>query len=132
MTASRRQVLQILHAYPLTRMVADYPQQQLNAVPLVGTPGSRERLESIRRRRAVRSRIVASRKEALQVEVALQALTPVQRLVLDKLCIHPATGNADRLCQLLGCEKSTVYRHRDKALKLVTTVLRAVPADNAF
>ena len=52
-----------------------------------------------------------------QVELALQALTPVQRLVLEKLCIHPARGNADWLCNTLGCEKTTVYRHRTKALE---------------
>ena len=52
-----------------------------------------------------------------QVELALQGLTPVQRLVLEKLCIHPARGNTEWLCSALGCEKTTVYRHRTQALE---------------
>ena len=58
-----------------------------------------------------------------QVELALQGLTPVQRLVLEKLCIHPVKGNADWLCNALGCEKTTVYRHRAKALELFADAL---------
>ena len=121
--ARRRKALAVLREYPLHRLVARFPEQQMAAVPLVGAPGSPERLESIRRRRLVRSRICRSRKVVRQVELGLEALTPVQRLVLEKLCIQPKKGNVDRLCDLLGCEKSTVYRHRDKALEQFATVL---------
>ena len=58
-----------------------------------------------------------------QVELALQGLTPVQRLVLEKLCIHPAKGNADWLCNALGCEKTTVYRHRTQALERIARLM---------
>ena len=59
------------------------------------------------------------RLELAQLELGLQSLTPVQRLVVEKLCIHPKTGNADWLCEALGCEKTTLYRHRTKALEQI-------------
>ena len=64
-----------------------------------------------------------TRLEVEQLELGLQALTPVQRLVVEKLCIHPAVGNADRLCEILGCEKTTVYRHRAKALDQLAKII---------
>ena len=63
------------------------------------------------------------RLEVEQLELGLQALTPVQRLVVEKLCIHPAVGNAERLCEILGCEKTTVYRHRTKALEQLAKII---------
>ena len=74
------------------------------------------------RRRATAERLRAypvHRLEVEQVELGLQALTPVQRLVVEKLCIHPKKGNTDWLCEALGCEKTTLYRHRTKALEQI-------------
>ena len=70
--ARRRKALAVLREYPLHRLVARFPEQQMAAVPLVGAPGSPERLESIRRRRLVRSRICRSRKVVRQVELGLE------------------------------------------------------------
>ena len=64
-----------------------------------------------------------TRLEVEQLELGLQALTPVQRLVVEKLCIHPAKGNADWLCNALGCEKTTVYRHRTQALERIARLM---------
>ena len=64
-----------------------------------------------------------TRLEVEQLELGLQALTPVQRLVVEKLCIHPAIGNTERLCEILGCEKTTVYRHRTKALEQIAKII---------
>ena len=58
-----------------------------------------------------------------QTEAGLAALTPQERLVVQLLCISPDVGNVQRLCGLLGCEQSTVYRRRDKALEKFTKAL---------
>lgn len=49
---------------------------------------------------------------------ALAALSPEDRMVLQLMVISPAKGNGERLCSVLGCELSTVYRRRDRALRL--------------
>lgn len=52
-----------------------------------------------------------------QVEKALATLSPEDRMVLQLMVISPAKGNSERLCNVLGCEISTVYRRRNKALQ---------------
>ena len=57
------------------------------------------------------------RRQVQEIEAALQVLTPAERLVLDRLVLHPRRGNGQVLCELLGVEYSTVYRYKEKALK---------------
>lgn len=57
------------------------------------------------------------------VDAALDVLTEDDRLILDRFYIHPAKGNVERLCMELGCEKATVYRRRDLALRTFTISL---------
>lgn len=52
-----------------------------------------------------------------QTDRALAILTPENRLVLQLLDISRVKCNGARVCELLGCEISTVYRRRDKALR---------------
>lgn len=62
----------------------------------------------------------------LQVEAmnrAMQVLTPEERLLVEQLLINPATGNTEMLCQLLGVEKSSIYRRKDRALDKLTKSL---------
>lgn len=62
----------------------------------------------------------------LQVEAmdrAMQTLTPEERLVVERMCIHPATGNVDTLCQLLQVEKSSIYRRKDRAVEKLAKAL---------
>ena len=54
---------------------------------------------------------------------ALSALTPEEKLVLHRLFICPGKGNAERLCEELNTERSSVYRKRDTALNRFTTAL---------
>ena len=54
---------------------------------------------------------------------ALSVLTPEEKLVLHRLFICPGKGNADRLCEELNAERSSVYRKRDAALTRFTTAL---------
>ena len=53
----------------------------------------------------------------------LGVLTPEERLVVQMLYIMPKKGNVARLCDLLDCGQSTVYRRRDKALEKFTVAL---------
>lgn len=57
------------------------------------------------------------------VETALQELTPEERLVAQMLLIAPQKGNADRLCQLLELEHTSIYRRRAKVLDKLTRIL---------
>lgn len=54
---------------------------------------------------------------------ALSALSSEDRLVLHRMYISRERGGVDRLCGELGCEQSTIYRRRDKALYRFTLAL---------
>ena len=57
----------------------------------------------------------------------LAALTPEERLVLQRMYLYPEQGALDRLCTELGVEQATVYRKRDKALHRFTVALYGFP-----
>ena len=70
----------------------------------------RERLRQVKRWLAV-------------TQKGLAVLTPEERLVVQLLYIMPRKGNLTRLCDMLDCAQSTVYRRRDKALQKFTMAL---------
>ncbi len=76
----------------------------------------------VRREELARSREMAQKWVKL-VDDALCILTEDDRLILDRFYIHPEKGNVERLCMELGCEKATVYRRRDQALRTFTISL---------
>lgn len=51
-----------------------------------------------------------------QVEQALSTLSPEERTILQMMDICPQRGNTEKLCNILDCETSTVYRRRNIAL----------------
>ncbi len=53
----------------------------------------------------------------------LAALMPDEKLILQRLYLHPEKGALERLCNELGVEQSTVYRKRDQALRQFTVAL---------
>ncbi len=53
----------------------------------------------------------------------LAALTPDERLVLQRLYLYPERGALDRLCSELGVEQSSIYRKRDQALHRFTVAM---------
>lgn len=57
------------------------------------------------------------------VNLALGVLTPVEKRILHHFYIAPTVGSMDRLCNDLGLEKSSIYRHREKALQRFTLAL---------
>lgn len=54
---------------------------------------------------------------------ALSALTPEERLILQQMYILPAEGALEWLSGKLGVERSSIYRRRDKALQKFTLSL---------
>ncbi len=57
------------------------------------------------------------------MDKAMDALTPEEKLVLQRLYIYPEKGSVEQLCRELGLESSSVYRKRDKALRNFTIAL---------
>ena len=51
---------------------------------------------------------------------ALTALTKEEKLILHRLYLYPERGSLELLSKELGIETSSIYRHRDKALKHFT------------
>ena len=51
---------------------------------------------------------------------ALTALNKQEQLILHRLYIYPERGAIEQLCKELGIEVSSIYRHRDRALKHFT------------
>lgn len=65
-----------------------------------------------------------------QVKNALSALTPEEEMILRQLYISPQGGGVDGLCRQLALEKSSIYRHRDKALSKFTLSLYGAQESN--
>lgn len=58
-----------------------------------------------------------------QMDRALAALTPENRMILQLMDISRERGSGEKVCQLLGCEIATVYRRRDQALRQFSKAL---------
>ena len=63
------------------------------------------------------------RQQLQAVETALQELTPEERLVAQLMLIAPQKGNADRLCEMLELERSSIYRRRQSVLTKLSRTL---------
>ena len=57
---------------------------------------------------------------------ALSTLTSREKQILTRLYIYPEKGGLERLCKELDMESSSVYRHRDQALKRFTMALYGI------
>lgn len=104
-------------------LAADNLEAELRNTRVVGAVGSHKRLDALVKKRTLEARAGSCRQQADRVGRALMILSPYQRMVLEMLCVRPQKGNVERLCGILACEKSTVYRRRDKALQLFTMAL---------
>lgn len=60
---------------------------------------------------------------------ALELLQQQERKILERLYIYPEKNAVERLCKELGMERSTLYRHRDRALLKLTRSLYGGAAD---
>ena len=80
-------------------------------------------LDVIAKKLFLRERLRQVKRWLAVTEKGLSALDPQERLVVQLLYIMPKKGNVGRLCGMLGCEQSTVYRRRDRALQKFTAAL---------
>lgn len=95
-----------------------------------GTPvrgGTNVREDAIINNIAQRQELEAELKNAREwmriVDRALQCLSEEDRMILERMYIHPEMGAVDQLCYDLNLEKSSVYRYRDKALQTFSLAL---------
>lgn len=63
------------------------------------------------------------------VDRALESLSSSDRRILQQLYINPERGAIERLCNDLGCESSSIYRRRDRALRIFTLALYGASGD---
>ena len=69
----------------------------------------------------------ALRRRVRETEQAMAVLSPEERLVAERLFVHPYKGNVQVLCQELELEKSSIYRRREAVLqKLMNTMFPQV------
>ena len=90
-----------------------------DGTPVRGGGSAREDmlLSNIVHREELERALEMARMWVALVDAGMDPLTPEERLVLERFYMRPERGNVERLCQELGCEKSTVYNRRDKALR---------------
>jgi len=63
------------------------------------------------------------RQKVAQMEAAMEALTPEERLVVQMMLVCPEKGAGQKLCQILGLEIATVYRRRERAVRKLERAL---------
>lgn len=80
-------------------------------------------LSNIVHRDELKRRLQDARLWVAQVDKALTILTDEERLVLEKLFIHPMKGTITSLSEQLDVDKTTVYKRRDSALRRFTIAL---------
>ena len=117
------QALMRLADYDRLLRTAANLEADAGAIRIHGPYGSDGRLTAMARKRTLLDRAAACRRRAGQVDKALEGLLPVHRLVLELMCVRPQKGNSQVLCGMLACEKSTLYRHRDQALRLFAAAI---------
>lgn len=96
-----------------------------DGTPVKGGGSAREDmlLSNIVHREELERALETARTWVALVDAGLELLTPEERLVLERFYMHPERGNVERLCAEMGCEKSTVYNQRNKALRRFTLAL---------
>lgn len=94
-------------------------------VPVNRSPGGFEDrlVEDLLRQQELEKALEQTLLWMMVTDRALEVLEPDELMILRQLYIKKAPGALRRVCQLLGTEKSTVYRKRDKALGKFTMAL---------
>jgi hypothetical protein len=80
-------------------------------------------LDNMVKRQQLQWSLEQARSWTQTVNHALSGLTPEERMILHRLYILPQEGAMEDLSEKLGVERSSVYRHRDKALRKFTLCL---------
>lgn len=90
-----------------------------------GGGGSREDalIENLVQRQELEWNLKQVKRWLAVADRALAALLPDEKLILQRLYLHPEKGALERLCNELGVEQSSIYRKRDQALQRFTVAL---------
>ena len=99
-----------------------------DSTPVSGGGSKREDalLSNITHREELNARLREAELWIATVDRAVGVLDDSERLVLDRMFIHRAKGNVDRLCEDFGVEKAQVYRKKDEALRRFTIALYGI------
>ena len=104
--------------------VRNLEQRIGNLDKMIGWCKQEEQKLSLRAEREELLALYRFRKADVQrTEQALNALTPQQRLILDRFYIHHADYHIERLIEELGYERRAVYYHHNAALRDFTLAL---------
>lgn len=111
--------------WQLNSRVTSIRSATTDGTPVSGGGSGRENayINNIVLREELEQRLHDTRRWLSAVDTALSVLSDEEQLVLDRFYIHPARGNADRLCEELNLEKAGVYKRKDKALEHFTYAL---------
>lgn len=110
-----------LRHYQQDRLAVENLSQELLRGKVPGSGNAR--MDCMVARKELRARLIRLRRSVAQVGRAMEILTPEERMIFQLCYFQPRRGNVDKLCTLLGREKSTIYRRRDKALRRFTEAL---------
>ena len=130
---SKAAALERLRSYEIMRSAVENLRTQIRLLKLTresipGIPAGQIRLsgknygpeiwltENLLRVQELESALEQTLLWMMVTDRALEVLEPDELLILRRLYIKRAPGALSKVCQLLGAEKSTVYRKRDKAL----------------
>lgn len=98
---------------------------RMDKIPVKGSGNTRE--EAMLNNQAQRQELVWALEQAKYwlegMDLAMQLLSPEEKLVLYRMYISPQPGAVDRLTEELGAEQSSIYRRRDAALEKFTRAL---------
>lgn len=110
------------------RLELDYTSIRSSAgsnTPVQGGGARREDmlLTNIVRRGELARQLEIARAWVDLVNKALSCLDEDERMILDRIYVHPSRGKINSLMGEMGLEKSMVYRRRDRALRHFTLAL---------
>lgn len=83
-------------------------------------------ITNIVRRQELERRLENAKIWVNMVKKGLECLNQDERMILDRLYIHPTRGAFGKLMEDTGLEKSQLYRRRDKALRHFTLALYGI------
>ena len=122
-----------LQRYDAMRLATINIPQEIQRLEIDATPvsgGGNRREEALLNNILHRQELTWTLQQAqgwLQItDRALSALTSREKQILTRLYIYPEKGGLERLCKELDMESSSVYRHRDQALKRFTMALYGI------
>lgn len=102
-----------------------------DGTPVRGGTSSREDaiINNIVQRKELHAALQNAAALVKTVDRALERVSREERTILHRLYIYQERGAIERLCNELGCESSSVYRRRDRALKKFTIALYGASGD---